>query len=131
MSELRDDEEFNEIMNEIDKLEEEFNTRSEDSHEQNRFAVQHDEAIMSQLAELPPQKIQSAEDKNEHIPKAVKKENAMSFHIEGDMKLNLNFFFSGKAVDLSITDTGFEIEIDGGMKFSIPVVDKPGLKEVG
>lgn len=136
MNRVSDDKEFSEMMAEIDKLEDEFNSHSEEDFSQNEPIVQHDENIMRQLVETPTQrveprnieKIHQSESKKD---KSLKKENAMSFHIEGDMKLNLNFCFAGKSVDLHITDEGFEIEVDGGMKFTIPVASETKLKKVG
>jgi hypothetical protein len=45
----------------------------------------------------------------------------MNFHVEGDMKLDLSFNISGKVVHLNINEHGFELELEGGMKFSIPL----------
>lgn len=53
----------------------------------------------------------------------------MSFSVEGDMKLDLSFNISGKMVHLNISEHGFEIELDGGMKFSIPVTEKEHNKK--
>lgn len=45
----------------------------------------------------------------------------MSFSVEGDMRLDLSFNVSGKIVHLHIGENGFELELDSGMKFSIPL----------
>lgn len=46
---------------------------------------------------------------------------SMSFNVEGDMRLSLSFNISGKLVQLSVNDDGLELEMDGGMKFSVPL----------
>jgi hypothetical protein len=46
---------------------------------------------------------------------------AMNFSVEGDMKLDLSFLVSGKEINLHISEDGFEIELEGGAKFSLPV----------
>jgi hypothetical protein len=46
---------------------------------------------------------------------------SMSFSVEGDMKLDLSFFIDGSEVQLHVTDSGFEIELEGGAKFTLPV----------
>jgi hypothetical protein len=54
---------------------------------------------------------------------------AMNFSIEGDMKLDLSFLVSGQEINLHISEDGFEIELEGGAKFTLPVNTKSrGLK---
>ena len=58
------------------------------------------------------------------VAKPVTGESAhtsMSFNIEGDMKLSLSFNIAGKVVELAVNDNGLELELDGGMKFSVPL----------
>ena len=45
----------------------------------------------------------------------------MNFNVEGDMKLSLAFNISGKVVNLKVNDQGLQIDLEGGMKFSIPL----------
>ena len=53
----------------------------------------------------------------------------MNFAIEGDMKLDLAFLIGDNEVKLHISDQGFEIELAGGAKFSLPMTEKTnGLK---
>jgi hypothetical protein len=56
--------------------------------------------------------------------------SSMSFSVEGDMKLDLSFNVSGKIVNLNISENGFELELDGGMKFSIPLDEASSHKKV-
>lgn len=63
----------------------------------------------------------------EHTGKSAK--TSMSFNVQGDMCLNLSFNISGKIVELSVNDNGLELELDGGMKFSVPLdVSQKGKK---
>ena len=48
-------------------------------------------------------------------------ESSLNFSVQGDMKLNLFFNIGGKSVELKINESGFDIQLDGGMKFSIPI----------
>ena len=45
----------------------------------------------------------------------------MSFKVEGEMKLDLNFCIGGQDVALHVSDNGFEIELAGGAKFTLPL----------
>ena len=49
--------------------------------------------------------------------------SSMNFSVEGDMHLNLSFNISGKTVNLNINEDSFDIELQDGMKFSIPISD--------
>ena len=52
----------------------------------------------------------------------------MSFNVEGEMKLDLNFCIGGQDVSLHVSDDGFEIELAGGAKFSLPLTGSQGKK---
>ena len=92
---------------------------------------EHDEAVMEELAAMPEdlstgEHVEAFEENVHHFekpatPKAGAGHSAMSFSVEGDMKLDLSFNVSGKIVHLNINQDGFELELDGGMKFSIPL----------
>ena len=106
------DDELADIMNEIESLEKEFHDESED-------------VVMEKLAEEPETDVEAVEDKNVHhitkkVPDNASPESSMNFSVQGNMKLNLSFDFGGKCVELHIDESGFEIEVDNGMRFSIP-----------
>ena len=72
------------------------------------------------------------EDSNEesvmtHTNKPSK--TAMSFSVEGDMKLDLSFLIGGNEVQLHVTEEGLEIELEGGAKFTLPVHGPNGAKQ--
>lgn len=108
------DDELADIMSEIESLEKEFTDEPAAKK------------VMEQLVEKPQVEVAPVQDQNIHhikkdAPKASKQENSMNFSVQGDMKLNLSFDFGGKCIEFNIDEDGFEIEVDGGMKFSIPV----------
>jgi hypothetical protein len=82
-------------------------------------ATAHDDSNVHQLRHSEPTP--------EHAPVVAKKstgnlpESSLNFSVQGDMKLNLFFNIGGKSVQLNIKEEGLEIELDGGMKFSIPL----------
>lgn len=108
------DDELADIMNEIESLEKDFTEGSKPEHVE----------VAEQLVEQPVAEVKPVEDENvHHIKKevaALRQESSMNFSVTGDMKLNLNFDIGGKCVELHIDEDGFEIEVEGGMKFSIP-----------
>jgi len=75
------------------------------------------------------------EDSNEesvmtHTNKPQKTaKTAMSFSVEGDMKLDLSFLIGGNEVQLHVTEEGLEIELEGGAKFTLPVHGPNGAKQ--
>jgi hypothetical protein len=53
----------------------------------------------------------------------IKSENttSMSFKVQGNLALEMKFDIGGKVVSLEVTQSGLTIELEGGMKFSVPV----------
>ncbi len=108
------DQELSDIMKEIEALEEDF---------QGEEKVAQASPVLHDLSELPETKA---------IPlKPVKEESfvtkaptAMSFKVQGDLNLDLEFEIGGKFVCLQVTEDGLTIVLDGGMTFKVPVSDK-------
>lgn len=108
------DQELSDIMKEIEALEEDFPAEEEKAKPT---------AVLHELSELPEQKA---------IPlKPVKEETfvakspaAMSFKVQGDLNLELEFEVGGKFVSLQVAEDGLTITLDGGMTFKVPVSDK-------
>ncbi len=115
-------------------------------HEEVVAGPQHEEVVagpqhvteqevetVAQVTELPVDEVvekhEPQDDENvHHFKKAANKvapasfgHSSMSFNVEGNMKLDLAFNISGKNVSLNITEEGFELTLDNGMKFSIPL----------
>jgi hypothetical protein len=103
--------------------------------------------VLEELSEMPVEDITGEtatafEDNIHHLKPAASttpKQSApnvgaghssMSFAVEGDMKLDLSFNISGKIVNLSINENGFELELEGGMKFNIPLDEVSSHKKV-
>lgn len=55
---------------------------------------------------------------------------SMSFKVEGEMKVDLNFCIGGQDVSLQVSDEGFEIELAGGAKFTLPLGSQKQGKKV-
>lgn len=105
----------------------------------------HDTAVLGELTQLPVEEVTGEaakpfDDNVHHLEvKSIDRHasttakaahSAMSFSVEGDMKLDLSFNISGKVVHLNINENGFELELDGGMKFSIPLEGEKSDKKV-
>lgn len=105
-----------------------------------------DKVLLEQVAKLPvdkviPQKqIEKFDDETHHnivpmqkrseSPKSTANNTAMKFNIEGDMQMELSFTINGSEVNLQINDNGFEIELEGGAKFTLPVGVASAIKKV-
>lgn len=146
MMEDFDSEEFTAEVEAGETIHEEQSVRAEQDHEivpsaaltQPVHSVEVDnemEEVLTELTEMPVEEVVSkhqAHDDNIHhmshsdmpAPKAAVTtggHSSMSFNVEGDMKLDLAFNISGKVVQLHISEDGFELELEGGIKFSIPL----------
>lgn len=54
---------------------------------------------------------------------------SMSFKVQGNLSLELSFDIGGKVVSLEVTETGLNIEMDGGVKFTVPVTGASAAKK--
>lgn len=147
------DDELADIMNEIESLEQEFQEETapqaqaesveEVKEEPENEAEQKPEPlseVVEQLAQKSDEEIKQVQseqhdDGNVHAikqdvssHKSNWQETSMNFSVEGDMKMNLFFNIAGKSVSLHIQDGAFEIELEGGMKFSVPVSEQESKK---
>lgn len=127
------DQELSDIMKEIEALEEEF---SGDVESEKIEAT----SVMEELAEMQlDQSVPETNKKETVLPferkapvKTVAKTSAqssMSFKVQGDMNVNLQFEIAGKTVSLDVTEAGLTIVMDGGMTFSVPVSDAHSVKK--
>lgn len=126
------DQELSDIMKEIEALEENFASSAdapetsstqasaitnEYSEEEDQVELEssspHEEAVSgneSNILSFAPMK-----------PTASNVTNSMSFKIQGDFAVHLNFDFNGKVVSLDVSESGLVVEMDGGVKFEVPV----------
>ena len=90
--------------------------------------VGHEEKeVLHQVTQMAVEDVVHVKERSNHSPdgqhytKGSTAQTSMSFNVQGEMSLNLSFNISGKTVELSVNDSGLELELDGGMKFSIPL----------
>lgn len=108
------DQELSDIMKEIEALEEDF--KEED--------VQAKASpVLQELSELPETKAVPLKPVKEETF-VTKSPAAMSFKVQGDLNLDLEFEIGGKFVCLQVTEDGLTIVLDGGMTFKVPVNEK-------
>jgi hypothetical protein len=115
------DQELSDIMKEIEALEDEFKSEGEP-------------AVLAELSELD--ETASIPAKSKVVPFESKTPSAgktsgtsMSFKVQGDLKLDLQFDVGGKIVVLNVSENGLTIQMDGGMTFSVPLVEKSASKK--
>lgn len=86
--------------------------------------------VLDELSQMPVSDVtptHSKQDDNVHHFKGGEKvsekknQTAMSFHVEGDMKLELSFHIADQFIGVNITDEGLVVGLEGGAKFTIPV----------
>jgi len=126
------DQELSDIMKEIEALEEEF------SGEDDSDKIQAS-AIMEELADMDEE--ESIQETNKHdnvvafekktTPHVSKKSGStsMGFKVQGDLNLELQFEVNGKTISLDVSEAGFNIQMDGGVTFSVPLSDAHSLKK--
>jgi hypothetical protein len=116
-----------------------------EEHHEPEVVEEHHEPVVAQevsviekVSELPVEDTVKFEQdfEDENIHKMHQRANsseagktAMNFNVEGNMKLDLAFNISGKSVRLNITEEGFELTLDNGIKFSIPLDDSTSSKK--
>lgn len=114
------DDELSDIMKEIEALEEDFTPSSEETTV---------EPVMTESPVASKETVVSL-DSVRTAPKASSENStSMSFKVQGNLTLDLSFDIGGKVVSLSVSDTGLFIEMEGGMKFSVPVGQDSPLKK--
>lgn len=131
------DQELADIMNEIEALEKEFQDPE----------LHADHHVMEELAEMDeklsiPVSKQVEEPVSKIIPMNAKEtvmsakktttdtQTSMSFHVEGNMNLQLSFTINGEEVKLHVTDQGLNIEMESGVSLNVPVKSVSAVKKV-
>lgn len=109
------DQELSDIMKEIEALEEDF---------QGEEVKPAPTAVLHELSEMPEQKAIPLKQVKPADPFVAKSPAAMSFKVQGDLQLELEFEVGGKFVSLQVEKDGLTITLDGGMTFKVPVADK-------
>lgn len=121
------DQELSDIMKEIEALEEDFTAPEEKS----ASAVMEELANLDEKDSIPlsTSNIVSLDSKRSAPKAAADATTSMSFKVQGDLKLDLQFNIGGKVVMLEVTESGLSIEMEGGVKFSVPVSENTSLKK--
>lgn len=140
MDQSFNDKELSDIMKEIEALEEDFTVtdaakspvKDEFSALEDLAAVPEEVAVPTPVAKVKPLEAVSkpAPEKVEHHVKSLSTATtSMSFKVEGNLALDLQFHIGGKVVCLEVKESGLSIEMEGGIKFSVPVSDEHKSKK--
>jgi len=123
------DQELSDIMKEIEALEDDFKDVG---------SVQETE-VMDELADLDeavsiPQKPKSPVVPLKVAPQVASASHSpaptcMSFKVQGDVQIDLQFEIGGRVVSLEVCEQGLSIQMDGGVTFTVPMT--PSQKKVG
>ncbi len=135
------DQELSDIMKEIEALEEEFGGEEESDKIEAS-------AMMEELAEMEEEKSIPVTNKTETILPFEKKmtpqttpviattanttstaSTSMSFKVQGDLNLELQFEIGGKTIMLDVSEKGLNIKMDGGVSFNVPVSNAQSYKK--
>jgi hypothetical protein len=117
------DQELSDIMKEIEALEETY-TETESKE------VLEELAHMDESESIPTSTTNVVSlDAHRPAAKTTGASTSMSFKIQGNLTLDLQFEIGGKVVALEVTEAGLSIEMEGGVKFSVPVGDQTSLKK--
>lgn len=122
------DQELSDIMKEIESLEDEFGGE-EDSDKVEASAMMEELAEMEEEKSIPvtnkTEPIEPAESRilsfEKEIEPAAAKSTSMSFKVQGDLNLELQFDIGGKTIMLEVSESGLNIQMEGGVRFSVPV----------
>jgi|GEM_PF-1519439 len=119
------EEELSDIMKEIEALEDDFKEAG------TKTAMTS--PVVSELAQLETEAAlpsKAAEKMPEHsdviefekpITKVLKTPpTTMTFKVQGDLTMDLQFDVAGKVVRLEVNETGLNVCMDGGVTFSVP-----------
>lgn len=121
------DQELSDIMKEIEALEDDF-TNVEDKA---ATPVMEELAHLDEKVSVPVEtaKVVSLDSKRAAPKETSSNSTSMSFKVQGNLTLDLQFDIGGKTVSLEVTEEGLSIVMDGGMKFTVPVTETSALKK--
>ncbi len=121
------DQELSDIMKEIEALEDDFTT----VEDKVASPVMEELANLDETVSVPVEtaKVVSLDSKRAAPKETSSNSTSMSFKVQGNLTLDLKFEIGGKTVALEVTESGLTIEMDGGMKFTVPVTETSALKK--
>lgn len=116
------DQELSDIMKEIEALEEDFATSDATSSPVMEELASLNEEVAVPVAQTAT--VSEFKPKQNKPAPAAAPGTSMNFKVQGDITLSLQFDIGGKSVSLEVTESGLDIEMDGGMKFTVPLAAK-------
>ena len=131
------DQELSDIMKEIEALEDDFTT----GEEKTASPIMDELAQMDEVDSVP---VTATKEETFTAPNIVSLESkradpeyaptkgastSMSFKVQGNLALELQFDIGGKVVSLEVTETGLAIEMEGGARFSLPLTESSSVKK--
>ncbi len=121
------DQELSDIMKEIEALEDDFTTVEDKA----ATPVMEELANLDEKVSVPVEtaKVVSLDSKRTAPKETSSNSTSMSFKVQGNLTLDLQFDIGGKTVSLEVTEEGLSIVMDGGMKFTVPVSEKSAHKK--
>lgn len=127
------DQELADIMSEIEALEKEF----QDPEHQEATSVMQELAEMNEETAIPtaqviPMSVKEPTMTTKSTPTKTTSDSqtSMSFHVEGNMNLQLSFTINGEEVKLHVTEQGLNIEMQSGVSLNVPVKSVSASKKV-
>lgn len=127
MDQSFNDQELSEIMKEIEALEEDFQAKDEKTSS----PVLEELATLDEVVSIPisSPNIVSMATPQKAPTGGPSPSTSMSFRVQGELTIDLQFDIGGKVVCLEVSQHGLTIEMDGGAKFTVPVLEKSSLKK--
>lgn len=136
------DQELSDIMKEIEALEDDFETSSEDVHHvaKEDLSKYHEfrnkNNSTENIVEMGAPRSDAfsrnlSSDENKSLSLTSLLTTSMKLKFEGNHSLSLELEIGKKVVSLIVSELEINIEMEGGIKFSIPISDKAGHKKVG
>jgi hypothetical protein len=127
MDQSFNDQELSDIMKEIEALEEDFQVKDEKSP----GPILEELASLEESVAIPTSKpsVVAMTPTKKEISSSSSPTSSMSFRVQGELTIDMQFDIGGKIVCLEVSEKGLTIEMDGGAKFSVPVSEKTSLKK--
>lgn len=122
------DQELSDIMKEIEALEEDYSPSDKAS-----TPVMEELAKMDEADAIPVSTSNIVSLDHTHKRPELRTEStastSMTFKIQGNLMMDLQFDIGGKLVTLEVSEAGLNIQLENGMTFTVPVCEKSSLKK--
>ena len=131
MDQSFNDQELSDIMKEIEALEQDYVSEPQQKVspvieelaelDEEKAIPTSTENILTWESKKPEASEEETDSSWESAPERSECKTSMSFKVQGSIALEMKFDIGGKVVCLEVTQAGLTIELEGGMKFSVPV----------